>query len=90
MDWYLLDKAIFFPFRFWAPDFPHAVIAPRWSYYLPEAIYYRVTDDSVILKQIGNTIKEEDPNSSFTPKQALIATWEDVEDLNTYDRDLVS
>ena len=74
--------------------FPHAIIAPLWADFDSRdqgSIYYRVTNDSEVLDQIVDTISNLNPDlNSYTPKQALIATWEDIIPYSALDDILVS
>ena len=75
-------------------EFPHAIIAPLWADFdssVQGSIYYRVTNDSEVLDQIVDTISNLNSDiNSYAPKQALIATWEDIIPYNSFDGILVS
>ena len=64
-------------------DFNDPIIAPFWTDLIPEAsvgsIYYRTTNDKLILDRIVNITTGFNQNfSNYQPSLAIIVTWEDV------------
>ena len=64
-------------------DFNDPIIAPFWTNLVPEdsvgSIYYRTTNDSVILDRLVNITTGFNPNfSNYQPSLAIIVTWENI------------
>ena len=70
-------------------DFSDPIIAPFWTYLVPEdSVYYRTTNDTFIMERIVNIITTglNQNFSDYQPSLAIIVTWEDVSHL--YERSL--
>ena len=62
--------------------FLNPIVAPLWADFdatVQGSIYYRAINDSFVLEQIVELITNSSSDyASFKPKQAFIATWEDI------------
>ena len=76
------------------PAFSNPIIAPLWADFdttVLGSIYYRASNDSFVLEQIVELIANSSSDyASFKPKQAFIATWEDIIPFRASERILVS
>ena len=62
--------------------FSNPIIAPLWTDFDSSrqgSIYYRASNNSSVLEQIVKLIANSSSNyANFKPKEAFIATWEDI------------
>ncbi len=70
------------PFSSYSPGFFRPLIAPLWTDFDPSRsgfIYYRTTNDSLVLERICNVLFEKnDTFVDYAPSLAFIVTWDKI------------